>query len=336
MKINPVADIFPLMNSSEFADLCADIRANGLLEAIWTYNDEIIDGRNRFNACREVGVAPHFREWNGTGSLVGFVVSLNLRRRHLNESQRAMVAARIANLENGQRASQFCEAVTQTSAAEMLNVSPRLVSSAKKVIEKGVSDLEEKVEAGELSVSRAAVIADAPKGKQKRLIKMGRNATKDLLNKTRQKALATIVRSDNPCLVCNPDLKATPETVSAFMQILAKKHPAFERFFNSVIDELEEEKLTLSTGEASRKILQAIDSGYQEERQIITVTNLDKTIFTHTIAYMLDYAMIAVESQGGKTDGARGARKQLYVRHPDFTFEEEEGMFLTQEEAMFI
>ena len=52
-------------------------------------------------AMRRQTVAPHeptFREWSGEGSLVAFVVSLNLHRRHLDESQRAMVAAKIANM----------------------------------------------------------------------------------------------------------------------------------------------------------------------------------------------------------------------------------------------
>jgi hypothetical protein len=46
-----------------------------------------------------VGVGAEFREWDGEGSPVAFVVSLNLHRRPLNESQRATGAAKIANLE---------------------------------------------------------------------------------------------------------------------------------------------------------------------------------------------------------------------------------------------
>jgi len=42
-----------------------------------------------------------------------------------------MIAAKLANLSSGQHASQICEAVTQTSAAQLLNVSPRNVSAAK-------------------------------------------------------------------------------------------------------------------------------------------------------------------------------------------------------------
>jgi hypothetical protein len=45
-------------------------------------------------------VEPKVREHRGSDP-VSFVLSLNLHRRHLNESQWAMVAARLANMKVG-------------------------------------------------------------------------------------------------------------------------------------------------------------------------------------------------------------------------------------------
>ena len=91
-----VANIFPMMTGAEFASLKADIAENGLREAVWLHPDgSIIDGRNRYNACTELGIVPEFRTWNGDGSLVSFVVSLNIHRRHLSSIQRAGVAVDI-------------------------------------------------------------------------------------------------------------------------------------------------------------------------------------------------------------------------------------------------
>ena len=74
----------------------ASIAAIGLREPIWIYLGKVIDGRNRLRACTELGIPPATREWDGRGSLVTFVISLNLHRRHLKEPQRAMVAAQLA------------------------------------------------------------------------------------------------------------------------------------------------------------------------------------------------------------------------------------------------
>jgi hypothetical protein len=41
---------------------------------------------------------PTFRDWNGVGSLVAFVMSLNVHRRHLTPSQRAAIAAEAEGL----------------------------------------------------------------------------------------------------------------------------------------------------------------------------------------------------------------------------------------------
>jgi ParB-like chromosome segregation protein Spo0J len=94
LKFHPVAAIFPMMDTVEFESLKADIQKHGQLEPIWTHDGKIIDGRNRYLACRELGIEPKIKEWepvNGA-ELVDFVISLNLQRRHLTASQKALVA----------------------------------------------------------------------------------------------------------------------------------------------------------------------------------------------------------------------------------------------------
>lgn len=93
MQFHPAANLFPLMDDEELQALAEDIKGpNGQLEDILTYDNQIIDGRNRYRACLLAGVKPRFREWDGEGSLVAFVVGKNLHRRHLTPSQLAMVA----------------------------------------------------------------------------------------------------------------------------------------------------------------------------------------------------------------------------------------------------
>jgi len=80
------------MTPEQFKKLVVDIKKQGQLEPILTYKGRIIDGRHRFKACMKLGIEPKTEEWTGEGSLVEFVVSRNLHRRHLNASQRAAIA----------------------------------------------------------------------------------------------------------------------------------------------------------------------------------------------------------------------------------------------------
>lgn len=73
---------------------------------------------------------------------LAFVISKNLARRHLNETQRSMVAASLAILQHGQRAdyadTQICASMSQGDAAKKLSVSRRSVQTARKVKQKAV------------------------------------------------------------------------------------------------------------------------------------------------------------------------------------------------------
>lgn len=98
-EFHEVANIFPLMQGEEFEALKADIAANGLREPVWLHQDgRIIDGRNRYRACCDLGVEPSYRTWGGDGSLVAFVVSLNLHRRHLDTGQRSMIGLSVKRM----------------------------------------------------------------------------------------------------------------------------------------------------------------------------------------------------------------------------------------------
>jgi hypothetical protein len=92
MELHPVCHFFPQMQPDEYRSLVEDIAKNGQINPIWTYKGQIIDGRHRYRACFQMGIAPRFQEWTGEGSLTAFVVSLNLHRRNLSISQRAAIA----------------------------------------------------------------------------------------------------------------------------------------------------------------------------------------------------------------------------------------------------
>jgi len=187
---HPVANLFPLMSGAAFEDLVADIKKNGLREPILCdAGGRILDGRNRYRACLKAGVEPRFETWRGEGSQAELALSLNLHRRHLDESQRAMVAARLARLlekDAARRSGTRTDLVanlrrgqfgrTCEQAGGMVNVSPRLITHAAKVLRDGCDDLIQAVESGGLAVSTASVLAAMPKAEQAAVIAEGPRA----------------------------------------------------------------------------------------------------------------------------------------------------------------
>ena len=181
LSFHPYADLFPLIEGSEFAELVADIKANDLRERIVVLDGAILDGRNRYRAALAAGLiddddgpdrAKYFVRFVSSvdGDPLAYVISKNLKRRHLNESQRAMVAARLANLGEG-RPSETAQisAVSQPDAARTLNVSRGSVQHAKVVQEKGTPELQRSVDQGRLAVSAAAQAAKLDPEKQRKI-----------------------------------------------------------------------------------------------------------------------------------------------------------------------
>jgi hypothetical protein len=98
IEAHPDAAIFPMMSADEIADLAVDIKANGLRFPIvigkFEDREVIVDGRNRFEACQIAEVEPTFEPLNGRDPKA-FILSVNIKRRHMNAGQRAMATAMI-------------------------------------------------------------------------------------------------------------------------------------------------------------------------------------------------------------------------------------------------
>jgi ParB-like chromosome segregation protein Spo0J len=164
---HPLADLFPMLDKESvgFKALIEDIKANRQHEPVWLLEGKILDGRNRYNACQHLGKDVLTREYIGSDP-IGFVLSINLHRRHLNASQRAMVAAKLATFTHGgDRSKAPIGGLTDAEAAKLLNVGERSVERARQVLAKGDPSLIEEVEQGQTSVAAAAVTTmGAPTG----------------------------------------------------------------------------------------------------------------------------------------------------------------------------
>src|SRR3990167_9176910 len=170
------ADVFPLMDDQRFDSLKSDISNHGVREPIVLLDGRILDGRNRYRACCELDIDCPTREWNGNGSQIAFVWSVNGERRDLTPSQRAAVAAEIepmlaAEAKKRQTAAlkkgtekPVVEIVPQRDsaddgkareqAAKITGASGRYVSEAKAVKEKD-PELFEQVKSGEVTLPQA-------------------------------------------------------------------------------------------------------------------------------------------------------------------------------------
>lgn len=159
MEFHDAANIFPMMTADEMAGLVDSIlQGYDSQFPILTYEEKILDGRNRYVACLKAGVEPIYEEWVGTDP-VGFVVRANLTRRHLSETQRAIAAGKIETMRHGgdRQDANLHLAITREKAAEMLNVSPRTVATVK-AVERDAPDLLPKMEAGEMTANKAVQI----------------------------------------------------------------------------------------------------------------------------------------------------------------------------------
>src|SRR4030042_2530696 len=90
-EFHPIANIFPLLEGQALDDLVQDIKKNGLLKTIVLFENKVLDGRNRYIACKKADVIPRFKQYNKEIDPLSYVISENLKRRHLNSAEKAEI-----------------------------------------------------------------------------------------------------------------------------------------------------------------------------------------------------------------------------------------------------
>jgi N6-adenosine-specific RNA methylase IME4 len=181
IDIHPLSNLFPEMNPIEFRQLVEDIRINGQLEPVLLHPEckRIIDGKHRYAAVRELGIKLKYRVFDGNlDTMFQLVLSMNLKRRHLTPSQKAVLGLRVEEYESQKASIRRRSTQNNTTgavladnlpdkatlpsqvgqardiAAKLVGVSARYIQDAKK-IKDASPDLLEKVTRGEISLNRA-------------------------------------------------------------------------------------------------------------------------------------------------------------------------------------
>jgi ParB-like chromosome segregation protein Spo0J len=182
-EIHPICEIFPELPDNEFQALKADIAKNGVLNYGLLYEGKVLDGRHRYRACLELGKEMVFGEVDEDDKdfdPLAYVLSSNFYRRHLNESQRGMVGARLRDMfdkeakgRQGKRTDikenlpECPKGQSRDLAGKAVKVSGKTIDNATTVLKKGSEELIKAVDSGEVSVSKAAKVAKTtPKQEQ--------------------------------------------------------------------------------------------------------------------------------------------------------------------------
>lgn len=163
-------NIYPEMKEEAYVSLKNDIEINGydFKFPIWIYEDEIIDGWNRFKACKELGIIPIYEKFIGDEiQAINFILRTN-NRRDLTSYQRTLLALEFEEMfrekakekqkEGGGAVRQKSDKAvidTKKELAKIAKVSHDTISKVKKIQEKAPEEVKAKLATGEVSINAA-------------------------------------------------------------------------------------------------------------------------------------------------------------------------------------
>ena len=163
---HPLAERFPLVREEELRAIAIDMREHGMQRPVVLDGEgRLVDGRNRLAAVVLTGHEPkggirtETRAFASDAEVAAFVISANIERRHLTETQRALIAAdlapqRVRGRPSKTRPQTGLEGLPDRQLAARLGVSESSISRARTVA--AVPAQRERVERGQTTLRQAA------------------------------------------------------------------------------------------------------------------------------------------------------------------------------------
>lgn len=161
--LHPACAVWPDMPNAELDELAADIKERGQLDPITMLDGQILDGKNRWQACERVGVEPRTEEYRGDDP-IRFVLSKNQHRRHMSYPERCFAAEALATLARGSNryagkvdaSKEASKNISRVEAAKALNVGESGIDDARVIRRAGDAELIEQVKTGKLPIRATA------------------------------------------------------------------------------------------------------------------------------------------------------------------------------------
>lgn len=139
----------------------------GVLMPVVYLEGRLIDGRARMRWAQHHGKkCPSIRLTSGDPK--SLTIALQLARRHLSSSQRAMLAAKLSTWRPGRpsKTRPQDDVFSRDKLAQMADVSTKSIDRARRVLASGQDDLVREVEAGKLDLKRAETIVRSAESKK--------------------------------------------------------------------------------------------------------------------------------------------------------------------------
>lgn len=150
LEFHEIADGYPMTQDEEMDALTDSIEQLGQLEDIILYDKKILDGRNRYLACMQLGIEPRVVMFEGTyDEAIALSNARNGARRHLTSGQKAFTAmyAINASFDRGKK-------LSQKRAASIYSVNYKYIQRAQKIFNES-RGLAEAVFRGDITLHKA-------------------------------------------------------------------------------------------------------------------------------------------------------------------------------------
>jgi hypothetical protein len=173
---HPLSAIWPDQSPEEWAETERTVAAYGVKEKITIYDGLVLDGWHRYRAAKNAGQEVPHEDFVGTlEEAKEFLRRKHLARRSLTGSQRALSIAALTewvppSTKGGSAADPPSSAMTLADQANEAQVSETTMKAARAVVRNAIPRVKDAVRDGDLSVERAARVAQLSPRQQERAL----------------------------------------------------------------------------------------------------------------------------------------------------------------------